>query len=68
MKTANFLKTYLMANPDRSTYAFCIDKEVAGNFLIGFKANKNSPMQTWVSHKTLEKFVQHVCLLIFVIH
>ncbi|KNE90249.1 hypothetical protein PSTG_16290 [Puccinia striiformis f. sp. tritici PST-78] len=44
---SNFLKTYLMANPDRSTYAFCIDKEVAGNFLIGFKANKNSPMQTW---------------------
>lgn len=44
---ANFLKTYLMANPDRSVYAFCINKDVAGDFLIGFKANKNSPMQTW---------------------
>ncbi|KAI9625587.1 hypothetical protein KEM48_010849 [Puccinia striiformis f. sp. tritici PST-130] len=46
-KEAMMTCTYLMANPDRSTYAFCIDKEVAGNFLIGFKANKNSPMQTW---------------------
>ncbi|MBW0479878.1 hypothetical protein O181_019593 [Austropuccinia psidii MF-1] len=44
---SNFLKTYLMANPDRSVYAFCINKESAGNFLIGFKADKNSPMQTW---------------------
>ncbi len=37
------------ANPDRSTYAFCIDtrKGKAGYFYLCFKANRGSPVMTW---------------------
>ncbi|KAH9808979.1 SH2 domain-containing protein [Melampsora americana] len=44
---SKYLNTYLMANPDRSVYAFCIDKDTPGCFFLGFKADKNTAMQKW---------------------
>ncbi|KAI8458497.1 SH2 domain-containing protein [Phakopsora pachyrhizi] len=56
---SNFLKTYLMANPEKSVYAFCINKESAGNFYLGFKADKNSQLQTWNVKVTPGAFELH---------
>ncbi|KAH8920225.1 hypothetical protein BT69DRAFT_1284201 [Atractiella rhizophila] len=42
-----FLTNYVMANPDKSIYAFGIDKRNPGQFLCSFKANSSSPIQSW---------------------
>lgn len=39
-----------MANPDRSFYGFAFDpdRRKAGQFVLGFRANLNSPSEHWV--------------------
>ena len=36
------------ANPNRSTYAFCIDTGRPGCFFLCFKSSKVSPVVSWV--------------------
>jgi transcription elongation factor SPT6 len=45
--TERWLTTYIDANPNRSTYAFCIDTKRAGYFWLCFKASKNSKVVGW---------------------
>lgn len=42
-----FLTTWCLANPTRSTYAFGIDTRHPGCFKLGFKANREAPIQYW---------------------
>ncbi|OIW23683.1 transcription elongation factor [Coniochaeta ligniaria NRRL 30616] len=42
-----WLTTYMDANPNRSTYAFCIDTKKAGYFWLCFKASKNTKVNAW---------------------
>jgi len=35
------------ANPNRSTYAFCIDAKHPGYFFLCFKASRSSPVYSW---------------------
>ena len=35
------------ANPNRSTYAFCIDNKHPGLFFLCFKASRSSPVNAW---------------------
>lgn len=42
-----FLTTWCLANPTRSTYAFGIDRAHPGCFKLGFKANREAPIQYW---------------------
>jgi len=35
------------ANPNRSTYAFCIDQKHPGYFWLCFKASRNSRVVAW---------------------
>ena len=43
-----------MANPKKSAYAFALDRKArnAGQFIVGFRANGNSEIVTWVSSFT----------------
>jgi transcription elongation factor SPT6 len=36
------------ANPNRSTYAFCLDNKHPGYFFLCFKASRNSRTSAWV--------------------
>lgn len=47
MSTERWLTTYMDANPNRSTYAFCIDTKKAGYFWLCFKAAKNTKVNAW---------------------
>lgn len=42
-----WLTTYMDANPNRSSYAFCIDNKHAGYFWLCFKATRNSRVMGW---------------------
>ncbi|KAL1874863.1 Transcription elongation factor spt6 [Diaporthe australafricana] len=42
-----WLTTYMDANPNRSSYAFCIDSKHAGYFWLCFKANRSSRVMGW---------------------
>ncbi|EOO02700.1 putative transcription elongation factor spt6 protein [Phaeoacremonium minimum UCRPA7] len=42
-----WLTTYMDANPNRSTYAFCIDAKHPGYFWLLFKANRTSRVNGW---------------------
>ncbi|PSR90343.1 transcription elongation factor SPT6 [Coniella lustricola] len=42
-----WLTTYMDANPNRSSYAFCIDNKHAGYFWLCFKANRSSRVLAW---------------------
>lgn len=42
-----FLTNWCLANPTRSTYAFGIDQAHPGCFKLGFKANRDAPIQYW---------------------
>ncbi|KAJ9156006.1 Transcription elongation factor Spt6 [Pleurostoma richardsiae] len=42
-----WLTTYMDANPNRSTYAFCIDQKHPGYFWLCFKASRNSRVVAW---------------------
>ncbi|KAG8168815.1 hypothetical protein KVR01_001564 [Diaporthe batatas] len=42
-----WLTTYMDANPNRSSYAFCIDNKHAGYFWLCFKANRSSRVMGW---------------------
>lgn len=42
-----WLETYCSANPRRSAYAFCLDREHPGYFHLCFKAGSNAKLQTW---------------------
>jgi transcription elongation factor SPT6 len=43
-----WLTTYIDANPNRSTYAFCIDTKHPGYFFLCFKASRNSKVIGWM--------------------
>lgn len=45
--TEKWLTTYMDANPNRSSYAFCIDNKHAGYFWLCFKANRSSRVMGW---------------------
>lgn len=47
MFAERWLTTYMDANPNRSSYAFCIDSKHAGYFCLCFKANRNSRVMSW---------------------
>lgn len=42
-----FLTNFSLANPTRSQYGFAIDKKRPGLFILGFKANRDAPVQRW---------------------
>ncbi|CAO1627387.1 unnamed protein product [Sympodiomycopsis kandeliae] len=42
-----YLTSWCLANPTRSTYAFGIDRKHPGCFKLGFKANRDAPIQYW---------------------
>ncbi|TPX15737.1 uncharacterized protein E0L32_000071 [Thyridium curvatum] len=42
-----WLTTYMDANPNRSTYAFCIDAKHPGYFYLSFKASRGSKVNSW---------------------
>jgi transcription elongation factor SPT6 len=43
-----WLTSYSEANPRRSAYAFCVDKEHPGCFDLCFKTSPNAPVKSWV--------------------
>ncbi|KAL2159115.1 hypothetical protein VTH06DRAFT_2874 [Thermothelomyces fergusii] len=43
-----WLTTYIDANPNRSTYAFCLDTKHPGYFYLCFKASRNSKVVAWM--------------------
>ena len=43
-----WLTSYSEANPRRSAYAFCIDKEHPGYFDLCFKTSPKAPVKSWV--------------------
>jgi len=45
--TEQWLTTYSEANPRRSAYAFCIDKEHPGYFDLCFKTSPRAPVKSW---------------------
>ena len=42
------LDDYLIANPNKSIYCFSLNRKRPGHFNLVFKANRDSPTQTWV--------------------
>lgn len=42
-----WLTTYMDANPNRSSYAFCIDGKHPGYFFLCFKVNRNTRVNAW---------------------
>ena len=42
-----WLTTYMDANPNRSTYAFCTDAKHPGYFFLCFKVNRNTRVNVW---------------------
>ena len=46
--TEKWLTTYMDANPNRSTYAFCIDQKHPGYFWLCFKASRTAKVNGWV--------------------
>lgn len=42
-----WLTTYTEANPKRSMYAFCMNKEYPGYFYLCFKAGQHAPLANW---------------------
>ncbi|PWN28109.1 hypothetical protein BDZ90DRAFT_274452 [Jaminaea rosea] len=42
-----YLTNWCLANPTRSTYAFGLDPRHPGCFKLGFKANRDAPIQYW---------------------
>jgi transcription elongation factor SPT6 len=48
MSTERWLTTYIDANPNRSTYGFCIDPKHPGYFYLCFKASRTSRVNAWV--------------------
>ncbi|CAK7244806.1 MAG: Transcription elongation factor spt6 [Sporothrix thermara] len=45
--TEKWLTTYMDANPNRSTYAFCTDAKHPGYFFLCFKVNRNTRVNVW---------------------
>ncbi|AEO62269.1 uncharacterized protein THITE_2106254 [Thermothielavioides terrestris NRRL 8126] len=43
-----WLTTYIDANPNRSTYAFCLDTKHPGYFYLCFKASRGSKVNAWM--------------------
>jgi transcription elongation factor SPT6 len=43
-----WLTSYSEANPRRSAYAFCIDREHPGYFDLCFKTSPRAPVMSWV--------------------
>lgn len=43
-----WLTSYSEANPRRSAYAFCIDKQHPGYFDLCFKTSPKAPVKSWV--------------------
>ncbi|RLV92885.1 Transcription elongation factor SPT6 [Spathaspora sp. JA1] len=42
-----WLESYTRANPKSSAYVFCYDHKLPGSFLLLFKVNVNTPINTW---------------------
>lgn len=47
VKTEEWLTTYTNANPKRSMYQFCINRERPGQFHLVFKAGQNAKLMDW---------------------
>lgn len=47
----NWLTNFVKMNPNRSSYAFGLNRKRPGYFDLSFLANINAPVQTWVSMK-----------------
>ncbi|KJR83147.1 transcription elongation factor SPT6 [Sporothrix schenckii 1099-18] len=45
--TEKWLTTYMDANPNRSSYAFCTDTKHPGYFFLCFKVNRNTRVNFW---------------------
>ena len=45
-----YLKSFVQMNPNKSAYAFGLNRKRAGHFNLCFLANKGSVIQTWVSN------------------
>ena len=43
-----WLTSYSEANPRRSAYAFCVDREHPGYFDLCFKTSPRAPVMSWV--------------------
>jgi transcription elongation factor SPT6 len=48
MVAEKWLTTYIDANPNRSTYAFCLDTKHPGYFYLCFKASRGSKVNAWM--------------------
>ncbi|CAK1356684.1 unnamed protein product [Cercospora beticola] len=46
-QTEQWLTTYTEANPKRSMYAFCLNRQYPGYFYLCFKAGFNAPLAHW---------------------
>lgn len=46
-RTEKWLNAYMEANPRRSMYAFCINREFPGYFLLCFKASQAAKQSNW---------------------
>ena len=44
---AQFLQDFVKANPNRSNYAFCLDRTNAGSFVLGFLASERTQLNRW---------------------
>lgn len=44
----NWLTNFVKMNPNRSSYAFGLNRQRPGFFDLSFLANIDSPVQTWV--------------------
>ena len=47
-RAEKWLTTYIDANPNRSTYAFCLDTKHPGYFYLCFKASRGSKVNAWM--------------------
>jgi transcription elongation factor SPT6 len=45
--TDEWLTTYTNANPKRSMYMFCFNREKPGSFHLCFKAGQKAKLQDW---------------------
>ena len=48
LTTEQWLTSYSEANPRRSAYAFCLDRQHPGYFDLCFKTSPKAPVRSWV--------------------
>jgi SH2 domain len=57
-----YLKNFVIMNPNKSVYAFGLNRKKPGHFNLAFLANRTAPIQTWVSKEVV--FFSFACGLI----